>query len=372
MTYYPTKDAKAALDALGRLKDSSSLPLAANVLITPNADGALWSRWASEARLEIAMTCDSPPSTAHTIPCDTLREIVALASGDDLRVEPETSGSVTVAHEGGTYELMTLPAEDYPAGREHGDIAGGFALSSDAFAHALKRVLWAAPAKEARRILVGVHVEAFSDGVRLTATDGKQMARVCAETAACEPFPAFVLPLPVAQLLASMLAGVEGEASVTVHENGGLVVECGGSRLSCQKVEGEYPQVDRVIPKGKPAATIRGSHEALTRALKRANVTADNVNHVAVLTIANGALSIESSEADVGRAKIRAHEVEVEGAATFGVHALMMARALAEAEPSEVRIHDAQRPIVLAGDTVEAVVMPIKLAELQAARGGEQ
>ena len=79
------------------------------------------------------------------------------------------SGSVS-------YDLLGMPANEFPGWPELSPQAHAYAMASDSLEHMLRCVDYAQSTDETRYILNGVFLEFLEKELRLTATDGRRLA----------------------------------------------------------------------------------------------------------------------------------------------------------------------------------------------------
>jgi len=299
------------------------------------------------------------------VPAARFSEILALADGDDVELEPQ-GGLVALRYGSQRYQLATLPADDYPRIRAE-EPCGGFRIEADQLAAQCKRMAWAVPSKDHRRVLMGARLEMHGDGVRMAGTDGKRLARVAFPVAEVQPFPSVVLAPP---LLAEMLrAAGNVEAVVQVVGEGRATTLTIGSRVVwASNVEGRFPDLDAVLPKGSPMMKLAFGNAALVQAVKRAAVTCDDKTRSVILTVDSQGVRLDSSSADVGVGKVRV-VAEAEGEGEWAFNAAFLLDALGNTGATSLRAFSSSAPVLFGGDpALDVVLMPIKLADVRATK----
>jgi DNA polymerase-3 subunit beta len=361
---FPLRELRREVAALATLRADSSLPICANILVESTSDGATLRRQTMDA----AMTCKVPasggPCERFTVPADRLSDILSLADGDEVELEPQ-GGLVALRYGSQRYQLATLPADDYPVLRSE-EPCGGFSIEADALAEQVKRMAWAVPSKDHRRVLMGARLEQHGDGVRMAGTDGKRLARVAFPVAEAQPFPPVVIAPP---MLAEMLrAAGNVEAVIQIVGEGRATTLTVGSRVIwASNVEGRFPDLDAVLPKGKPSMSLAFSNVALVQAVKRAAVTCDDKNKAVILTVDSDGVRLDSSAADVGVGVVTV-KAEAEGTGEWAFNAAFLLDALGNTGAASLRAFGQTAPVLFGGDpALDVVLMPIKMADVRAA-----
>lgn len=161
----------------------------------------------------------------------------------------------------------------------------------------------------------------------------------------------------------------EGEVVEWRIEDGHLLLACSGGHVLASLVEGQYPNVEEVLPATEDADTVmRAATEDLTRAVRQAEVTATDTSQAVTVTVGEQdaeKVLFASESPEVGHA-----EVEIEGAhegpeVTFAANPTYLSNAIAALPGEEVAVHvqDARSPVLLVdpehAERARVVVSPI-------------
>lgn len=181
---------------------------------------------------------------------------------------------------------------------------GGEKLDKDSFLSALSTVLFAAATDEGRPILTGVRIQTKGEETVFMATDGyrlsvKRMHRIGFET--------LDLIVPARALAELTKAGLEEKEAKIVElgksEDGQLVFRVGDTEISTRLIDGEYPNVDKIIPSKFTTRALLDTNDTL-RAVKSAAVFArDNANIVG-FALGNQSITVSASSAQTGKNQV--------------------------------------------------------------------
>ena len=271
---------------------------------------------------------DYDVSALAKIPVDTQAPGSALVSG---RLLAEISRSlpgrpVQISSDGGravltcgsaTFNLLTMPEDEYPALPEMPPAAG--TVGSDAFATAVSQTAVAAGRDDTLPSLTGVRIEIEGDTLTLISTDRYRLAvRELRWTPAKPDLSAAVL-VPAKALTdtarslttaaeVSIALALPGDESVggtpgLSHAAGGdgmIGFEAGGRRTTTRLLSGEFPRYKTLLPSAVNA-TAEVSTGMLAEAVRRVALVAER-NTAVKLSFTAGQLTLEAGTGDEAQA----------------------------------------------------------------------
>jgi DNA polymerase III subunit beta len=271
---------------------------------------------------------DYDVSALAKIPVDTQAPGSALVSG---RLLAEISRSlpgrpVQINSEGGravltcgsaTFNLLTMPEDEYPALPEMPPAAG--TVGSDAFATAVSQTAVAAGRDDTLPSLTGVRIEIEGDTLTLISTDRYRLAvRELRWTPAKPDLSAAVL-VPARALtdtakslttaaevsIALALPGEDSGAgpagfSHAIGGDGMIGFEAGGRRTTTRLLSGEFPRYRALLP-STVNATAEISTSLLAEAVRRVALVAER-NTAVKLSFSAGQLTLEAGTGDEAQA----------------------------------------------------------------------
>jgi DNA polymerase-3 subunit beta len=282
----------------------------------------------AEADELVLSSFDYDVSALAKIPVDTQAPGSALVSG---RLLAEISRSlpgrpVQISSEGGravltcgsaTFNLLTMPEDEYPALPEMPPAAG--TVGSDAFATAVSQTAIAAGRDDTLPSLTGVRIEIEGDTLTLISTDRYRLAvRELRWTPAKSDLSAAVL-VPAKALTdtarslttaaeVSIALALPGDESVAgtpglSHAAGGdgmIGFEAGGRRTTTRLLSGEFPRYKTLLPSAVNA-TAEVSTSMLAEAVRRVALVAER-NTAVKLSFTAGQLTLEAGTGDEAQA----------------------------------------------------------------------
>jgi len=277
---------------------------------------------------------DYDVSALATIAVDAQAPGSALVSG---RLLAEISRSlpgrpVQITSEGGravltcgsaTFNLLTMPEDEYPALPEMPPAAG--TVGSDAFATAVGQTAVAAGRDDTLPSLTGVRIEIEGDTLTLISTDRYRLAVRELRWSPARPDLSAAVLVPAKALtdtarslttaaevsIALALPGDEGAPGAPARGNGqygagfhggdGMIgFEAAGRRTTTRLLSGEFPRYRTLLPSAV-SATAEVSTSLLAESVRRVALVAER-NTAVKLTFAGDQLTLEAGTGDEAQA----------------------------------------------------------------------
>ncbi len=246
---------KAVSQAQSVVERRNTIPILANVLIEAEGDTASFR--ATDLDIEVV---DKTPaqverSGATTVSAVTLHEIIRkLPDGALVQLSDDgTSGRLEVNAGRSSFQLTTLPREDFPV-MASSEYSANFSAPATDLRRLFDKSKFAISTEETRYYLNGVylHVSQGDDGqvLRCVATDGHRLARVdAALPAGAENMPGVIVPRKTVGELRKLLDDDDMKIAVSVSETK-IRFATPDITLTSKVIDGTFPDYTRVIPMG--------------------------------------------------------------------------------------------------------------------------
>lgn len=290
-----------------------------------------------------------PWATLYRILCHVPKEHVALEVDDKMR-------TATLRWGFSRYRLYGFDPEQYPG---LPDIGGSsFTVDAADLRLALRRTAYAVSKDLTRPWITGVHLVGLKDRVRLLAVDGVRIAWATLPVQA----PEVNVILSGAGLLTQFLPQKPGtEARVSIDDTH-LTVEVDGLLFRSRSIDGEFPDVMRLIPSNPAQTKATVNRMDLLMALRRVPVL--SWGGTALFTFKGDTLTLSGKSEEVGDLEEAIPCTLEGGPLETGFNCAFLADALApwSCERVELLGYAPRHPVRIrpAGeDTMEAVVLPI-------------
>lgn len=176
-----------------------------------------------------------------------------------------------------SYDLATLPAEDFPERRDPGKGAATITIDAADLKSLIAATLGSAGTESGRIYLCGIHLTMPKNGGTLiaVATDGHELVRATAPVSGATLPPNIIVPSAAAKMMRDIAD--EGEVTITTDDRR-IMATAGADTISASLIEGNYPDYERVIPKPNGSfATVMADHLASAADRAMAVFTGANV-----------------------------------------------------------------------------------------------
>ncbi len=315
-----------------------------------------------ELTIEIEITGAGERDGVAVLPAKISSDLVR--SLGDPRVEVSVEGD-EARITAGRFEssLRLLPADEFPRLAMPADEA--VTLAAKDFAGALRQVVPAASADDARPILTGVLLAAEAGGLRLVATDSYRLAvRDLPGTSVLGEGQSVLVPSRALRELERLLGSAE-EVTLRLGDRE-AAFEVGDVRLTTRLIEGEFPNYRGLIPASHPNRLTVG-REALVEAVKRVKLMARELNTPVRLAMSADGLELVAITQDVGQAheQLDATYEGTELTVAFNPEYLLSGVEVTPGDEIHLDTVDAQKPAVIrAGEAQEFLylLMPVRVS----------
>jgi DNA polymerase-3 subunit beta len=260
------------------------------------------------------------------------------------------------------FAIRVLPAEEYPRFAE--PTGDPLTIAATDLATALRQVVAAASADDARPILTGVLLAAEEGGLRLVATDSYRLAvRDLPGASVLAEGQTVLVPSRALAELARVLPA-EGSVELRLGERDASF-QVGTTRLTTRLIEGEFPNYRGLIPATYPNRLTVG-REALLEAIRRVKLMAREATPVRLVMQADG-LELVAITQDVGQAheqldaKFEGSELTV----AFNPEYLLTGVEVTPGDEVVISTLDALKPAVLRStesDDFLYLLMPVRVS----------
>ncbi len=350
----------------------TTIPILANVKLA--AAGEELALAATDLDLALATRdparVEEPGST--TVSAHLLFEIVRkLPEGCEAALEqPADSQELVLRAARSTFQLPTLPADEFPSLGEDG-FEVSFRMPTSDLARLIDKTRFAISTEETRYYLNGVHIHPLTSGatsvLRGVATDGHRLARVeVALPPGAEGLPPLIVPRKAVVELRKLVGESDGEVEVDASRNR---IRCTVERavLVSRLIEGSFPDYERVIP--KEADTDRRAvldNRGFAQAVDRVSTISTERTRAVKLGFSDAQVVISAVSAEAGRA-VEELDAEYQGEPLdIGFNARYILDILGEIEGEKVRMDmsSAAAPTVLrdpADSSTLYVLMPMRV-----------
>ena len=369
-----TIERAALLKSLGHVQSvverRTTIPILSNVRL--DAQGGGLGLAATDMDLSIvertAAEVGEPGSI--TAPAHLLYEVVRkLPEGSSVAIEAQQGGAELTLRAGrSTFNLPTLPAEDFPTLGEDG-IEHRFAIPAGQLRRLIDKTRFAISTEETRYYLNGVYLHAFENGdtpmLRAVATDGHRLARVempLPEGAA--GMPGVIVPRKTVAEVYKLLEQADGTVEVSLSDSK-IRFSAGATVLTSKLIDGAFPDYQRVIPADNDK-TMEVDAKVFAEAVDRVSTISSEKSRAVKLSLDKDRLVLSATSPENGSA-VEETAASYPGPAIeigFNSRYLLDIAGQIEGDSAQFRLADAASPTLIrdVGDeSALYVLMPMRV-----------
>jgi len=298
---------KALSQAQSVVERRNTIPILANVLI--EAEGAQVSFRATDLDIEVV---DRAPAMverggATTVSAVMLHEIVRKLPDGALvsLTEDAAAGRLTITAGRSTFNLATLPKEDFPV-MASSEYATNFSAKAADLRRLFDKAKFAISTEETRYYLNGVymHVAQGESGkvLRCVATDGHRLARIDAPLPdGADGMAGVIVPRKTVGELRKLLDDDDASIAVSVSETK-VRFATPAIMLTSKVIDGTFPDYTRVIPTGNTRRMEVDASE-FAKAVDRVATVSSERSRAVKLSLEDDRLVLSVNAPDSGAAE---------------------------------------------------------------------
>ena len=236
-------------------------------------------------------------SGAVALPARILADIIRRLPDSPVEIERLNDALTSLRCDRTGYRLSSLSPDEFP----RADFASAklIEIDSAAFKAAVRQVAFAASASQARPVLTGVLVQAETDRLRLTASDGMRLASVSltgGHYRLDKPASAIVPARPLAEF--ARLLSDSGTAAMGIGESS-FVLRTANYRMQSHILAGSFPGFDSLIPARFTAAGTTDA-PALLQSIERVALLSGK-SRVMTMDFDPPAANMYANDGEIGR-----------------------------------------------------------------------
>ncbi|MBZ9822304.1 DNA polymerase III subunit beta [Mesorhizobium sp. CA4] len=296
----------------------STIPVLQNMLLAVDSGAGRLTITGTDLDCELrtSVDCQAGKDASFTLPSTLLHDAVRkMPDGAEIAIQAEKDFA-TVSAGRSKFRIQVLPATDFPVMNEV-----GYSHSFEVEARIIKRMLdtigFAISSEETRYYLNGIHWHVSSGDTgcafNAVATDGHRLAKFAfAVPDGADGMPAIIIPRTVVALIDKLTQKADGKKLAVQVADTRLKVTFGPISLVTKLIDGNFPDYQRVIPKGN-ANHFTVDRDALAKAVDRVSTVSSGRGSAVKFNFAGeeGMLVLSTNNPDAGSAN---DEVSIENA----------------------------------------------------------
>lgn len=357
---------------LGIVEKQIALPVLQNVLIRTIPDANSIEILATNREISIRTDYDASviKEGQLTIPAKKLNEILKELQGETVHLVVKGKKVCVITCDKVVCKINGIDAADFPATMDASECSF-FEISPVLLADMAKKVLYAVSKDDTRKNLSGVLMQKiYIDNIaamRLAATDGHRLAVAVAQNfddIMQIPGDNVIIPRKGFSEIKKIAEGTENNVRIGFIK-GGCILEADRATLWVNLIDGQYPDIQRVIPDENKDGVLGliVDRDALLHSLRRMAVYGDGCS----MNIEGGVIHFEANDPEIGEIKdeiaVADLDVSVSRTVKFNIRFLIEAIEVLSEKKIALNIHDNGGPGVIHGadnKNYTAVVMPLR------------
>jgi DNA polymerase-3 subunit beta len=238
----------------------TNIPITSNVLISTK--GTYVSVVATDLEIAFQGSYKAEVSVegSTAVPSRKLYEIIRDFPSDLVKVKELENKWIKIADKNVKYDIVGMVPDEFP-GLPNVEGVELFEIDAGVLKGMIEKTIYAVLADEARAHLAGVFFETITEGearkLRMVSTDGHRLSRIDQSMEKGDKFElkeGVIVPKSGVMEVLKLLEG--GETVQIGFKDNNLIVIRDLERLIIRLIEGEFPDYELVIPKGKKAELI--------------------------------------------------------------------------------------------------------------------
>jgi DNA polymerase-3 subunit beta len=242
---------------------------------------------------------------AFTVSSKILTDIVNALPDSHVQFSGDGQGALNLTCDRSSFDLLGLPADDFPNLPEVGE-ESRFTLKAGDLKAMISQVAFAAATDDSRPVLAGVLVELSGTSITLASADGFRLSVRKAElTEAVTEDLSVIIPARALQELSRIIADQTDPIDLSVTPNKSqLLVRAGRVEFLSRLIDGHFPDFRQIVPR-QYGTRLLVDRDQFLAAARRAKLFAQSSNDVVRIKMTPG-----ESELDPGYVNISAQAAE--------------------------------------------------------------
>jgi DNA polymerase-3 subunit beta len=362
---------------IGVVPVKTTIPVLTNILFVLDGQRLRLTGTDLEVSIITFLNVRGEQDGSVVIPAKRLFDIIRELPDLPITVETEKNNRLVMMTEKGSYKLAGESSEEYPHIASEAFVSQ-ISYPTPRFLRMIEKTIFAVSSDELRTTLMGVLLEVRPQELRLVATDGHRLAKICdyqyraPAGEAKDGVLQAIMPTKALQLLTRNSDQSE-LLEVAVSENH-ITFKLGATTIYSKLINGQFPNYERVIPADNELTMIV-DRDLLSAAVRRAAIFANQITHQIRWSLAPGQVTISAEDAEVGGEAHETLAMQYDGKAMdIGYNAQYVQELLRHVDSDEalIRLKDPGSAAIIEpvqqkeGEHHMMLLMPIRLNEAAA------
>lgn len=278
------------------------IPILSNLLLEAKEDQIVLTA----TDLTVAVRCCGAAKVieegATTLPARRLAQLVRELTAHSIEITTNEKEVTQIIADSSNFKIVGMSKNEFPALPE---LAGSVQLKvlQKDLKDALYRTSFAVSKEDSRYILTGVYMEVSGNIATFVGTDGKRLAKARLELQDAVDTPTdCIIPIKAVDEIMKSLDQDEEYAVMYLFRDK-IAVEAGDILIMTKLLFGEYPDVEKVIPK-QVGQCVDLHRDELLQLLRQIALFTNDQSHSVRFKFIPGELQLTATSMDVGEGRV--------------------------------------------------------------------
>ena len=279
-----------------------ALPILSNVLLEAKHDQLILTATDLTVSMQAFADAQVQEEGAITLPAKKFFQLVRELTSAEVEIHAQTPEVAFINCGASHFKMSGMHKNEFP---QMPDMNGAISVEVEngLLKEMLTRSSFAAARDDNRQVLNGILLQCKDKVATFIGTDGKKLARLYTEVGLPEDQAgSYVIPLKAVEEIIKLIDVKDATSKLSFIADK-ISLEIGSIVLITKLLNGQYPDVDRVIPK-KAAAPISLHREELMSILRQISLFSADYSSAVRFTFAPGELHIAAMSGDIGEGKV--------------------------------------------------------------------
>ncbi len=346
-----------------------SIPILANVLLEAMDDQLV----VSATDLTVSMRCYAEAKVIEegsiALPARRFFQLVRELTSPQIKISAQTNEVAEITTGTSVFKINGMNKAEFP---QLPDLTGSpeFSISQSSLREMLLKTVFSAAREDSRYTLNGVQLQIANQKATFIGTDGKRLAKTSTQIAIDPSIQGtYVIPLKGVEEMGKMLEESDAQVSLSLASDK-IALESGSMTLIAKLLAGQYPDVERVIPK-QLAHQFSIHREELTSLLRQVSLFTSDTSNSVRFSFETGQLHLSAMSSEVGEGRVSMPVDYAGQKLDIAFNPYYFIDILRHSKDETVRfgLSDAHNPGLITDSTNAIfVIMPMRLNEGQAPR----
>lgn len=278
-----------------------TIPILANILIEAYNGQLTVSVTDLTVSMRAQMEANVLEEGSITLPARRFFQLVRELTTPEIEIAVSNDAIATIQSGTAQFRLHGIHKSEFPSLPDLAE-AESFSISNESLKKLLAKSVFAAAREDSRHVLNGVLMKVANSQATFIGTDGKRLAKL--QTTVDIPSDHqcdYLLPLKAVEEIVKML---NSDTPVTISLLPDKVgIESESTLLITKLLSGEYPDVERVIPK-ENVFKVTLHREELMTLLKQVALFTQDKSHSVNFILNAGELTLNATSSEIGEGKV--------------------------------------------------------------------